>query len=566
MDASELAAQQLFQLQGDLKTKKVLVVDRHPDARNAMRMMLSTLGIISVQGVGSAAEVLRLVKSNGYDIILSDYQLEDGRDGQQLLEELRYKKLISLSTLFMVVTGERSYKNVVSVAELAPDDYLIKPFTADQLQQRLARALFKKFAFHQAYRNVDRGRYEDGIAACIQVAEQYPQYQLDARHLQANLLNSLGRFAEGEALYRQLLEQKELAWARMGIAVAVHGQGRIEEAIGQLEALVQDYPEYLAAFDFLARLREEQGDAQGAQQALQAAAAISPNNTLRQRAVGDMAVRNNDLEAAERAYNTVLNRSRGSSLRSIDDYANLSRVMLEKGNVAGAKLVAQDLRRDWRGDKQGEMASLVIDSLVQTREGSPEKAAKTLASALELHKTLVAEGKSDNKRPLSQKVSVDLAHACMANGKDEDAQSLMRQVAAENNEDRSVLAHIQGVFEKTGNAEAGKALLESVSREIIDINNKGVLAARSGDFEGSVQLLIEAAERVPNLQFLVNAAKSIYTLMDQKGWQPEQAERARRYLEQARSRSPDDPRVISGREMYQRVARKYGVPMDEEHG
>ena len=136
--------------------------------------------------------------------------------------------------------------------------------------------------------------------------------------------------------------------------------------------------------------------------------------------------------------------------------------------------------------------------------------------------------------------------------------------ALEEHEDRGVLAHIQGVFEKTGNAEAGKALLEDVSREIIQINNQGVLAARSGDFDGSVQLLIEAAERVPNLQFLVNAAKSIYTLMDQKGWQPELAERAHRYLEKARSRSPDDPRVISGRDMYQRVARKYGVQVDTD--
>ena len=64
MDANELAAQQLYKLQGELKNKKVLVVDRHPDARNAMRMMLSTIGITSVQGVGSATEVLRLVKSS----------------------------------------------------------------------------------------------------------------------------------------------------------------------------------------------------------------------------------------------------------------------------------------------------------------------------------------------------------------------------------------------------------------------------------------------------------------------------------------------------------------------
>lgn len=564
MDAHELAAQQLYKLQADLKFKKVLVVDRHPDARNAMRMMLSTLGITSVQGVGSSNDVLRLVKSSTYDIIISDYLLEDGRDGQQLLEELRYKNLISLSTVFMVITGERSYKNVVSVAELAPDDYLIKPFTAEQLQQRLARALYKKHVFFRAYHQVDKGHFDEAVQAAEKIGEQYPQYLGEALHFRADLLARLGRFADAEAVYAQVLEEKDVAWARMGLAVALHGQGHGDQAVPLLEALIEAYPEYLAAYDFLARIKEESGDAPAAQAVLQSAAAISPNNTLRQRAVGDIAVRNNDLESAERAYGTVLNRSRGSSMRSIDDYANLSRVMLEKGNVAGAKLVAQDLRRDWRGDKQGEMASLVIDSLVQAREGAKDKAAKSLEQALTLHQTLVAEGKLDDKRPLSQKVAVDLAHACMANGKEDDAQTLLRQVAAENNEDRGVLAHIQGVFEKTGKAEAGRALLEDVSREIVQINNQGVLAARNGDIEGSVELLIEAAERVPNLQFLVNAAKAIYTLMDQKGWNEERAARATQYLDKARSRYPNDPRVISARQLYQRVAAKYGIQPETE--
>ncbi|MBK7425122.1 MAG: response regulator [Propionivibrio sp.] len=81
-----------------------------------------------MHNAGSSAEVLRQVKAYSFDIIFSDYQLEDGRDGQQLLEELRQKHLISLSTVFMVITAERAYHNVVSLAELAPDDYLIKPF------------------------------------------------------------------------------------------------------------------------------------------------------------------------------------------------------------------------------------------------------------------------------------------------------------------------------------------------------------------------------------------------------------------------------------------------------
>ncbi len=70
---------------------------------------------------------------------------------------------------------------------------------------------------------------------------------------------------------------------------------------------------------------------------------------------------------------------------------------------------------------------------------------------------------------------------------------------------------------------------------------------------------MEAADRVPSIQFLANAAKAICALMDQKGWREDLAEQAARYLEQAQAKSPRDSRVLSGRESYQRVAAKYGI-------
>ena len=135
----------------------------------------------------------------------------------------------------------------------------------------------------------------------------------------------------------------------------------------------------------------------------------------------------------------------------------------------------------------------------------------------------------------------------------------MRQVAAENNEDTHLINHITKVFEKTGQPDAGKALLDQVGREIVDLNNKGVLAARAGDFEGSVKLLMQAADQVPNLQFLINAAKAIYTLMDQKGWNPPLAARALDYLQRAQRKDRKSPKVASARQLYMTVAKKYGI-------
>jgi len=142
----------LQKLSKDLARKRALLIDRYPNARSSLRLMLAALGITAVHNASTSAEVLRQVRTHRFDIVLSDYLLEDGRDGHQLLEELRQQHLLPQSAVFMLITGERTYHNVVSIAELAPDDYLIKPFTADELHARLARALYKKAFFCRGLR------------------------------------------------------------------------------------------------------------------------------------------------------------------------------------------------------------------------------------------------------------------------------------------------------------------------------------------------------------------------------------------------------------------------------
>ncbi|MFB0934544.1 MAG: response regulator [Propionivibrio sp.] len=546
----------LKKLGKDLERMRVLIIDRHSSARNSLRMILSTLDISAIHNAGTTAEVMRQVKAYDFDMIFADYILEDGRDGQQLLEELRQKHLISLSTVYMVITAERSYQNVVSVAELAPDDYLIKPFTAEQLQARLIKALYKKRFFERVFTHLDNGAFADALAACEALLGQDEQFLYDILRFKGEILNALGRYEEAKAAYQQVLDHAVVPWARMGLAIALRGLDELAEAENIGAALIDDFPEYLAAYDFVASVREELGKLAEAQETLQKAAAISPNNSTRQRMVGDVAVRNNDLDAAERAYGKVLERHRGSSLRVIDDYTNLTRVMLDRGHAEGARKVTQELRRDWRSNPQGELAALVMDSLCANQEGEPAKARQALEKALAMHESMQDDA---DRSALSQKIAVDLAHACMASGDDAKAQEILGKVAAENHEDRDMIAQIQGVFAKTGKEEAGQSLLAKVGREIVELNNRGVLAARSGNIEASVQMLIEAAERVPNLQFLVNASKAIFTLLARKGWNEDMADRALRYLQQAQAKDPRSPKVVSAREMYFQVARKYGI-------
>ena len=552
----------LLVLQQSLTKKRVLIVDRHAPARDSLRLMLGALGVILVHGAGNSAEVLRQVKANRFDIILSDFVLDDGRDGQQLLEELRHAHLIPLSTVYMIITSERGHTNVVALAELAPDDYLIKPFTADQLQIRLVKAIYKKHVLRSIYQHIERGALQEAIVACDRVIQQQPQFAYDAMRFKGELLHTLGKTREAEEVFRRVLEGRVVPWAKMGLAVALRDRGALDEAEHLAEQVTQEAPDYLSAYDFLASVHEAQGRLQDAQHSLQRAADASPHNTLRQRLVGDVAARNKDLLSAEKAYGKVIERSRGSSLRTVDDFANLSRVLVERGDVAASRKITADMKREWRGDKQAELAALVTESLCLNNEGAADKAQHLVDQALALQKTIEAEAAAKGKH-VSQRLAVDLAHACYATGKEGDAARIIRQVAAENHEDTHLIDHITSVFEKTGQPDAGKALLDQVGKEIVALNNKGVMAARSGDLEGAVQLLIQAAEQVPNLQFLVNAAKAIYALMDKRGWDEELAARAQDYLLRAQRKDRKSPKVASARQQYLTVAKKYGIATDK---
>ena len=117
----------------NFQEKTFLVVDDVASMRSSLRNTISTLGGTRIDMAGNGIEAINRLEQLAYDIILCDYDLGGGKDGQQLLEEAIRRKLLKKSTIFIMVTAERGYEKVVSAAELAPDDYLIKPFAGEVL-------------------------------------------------------------------------------------------------------------------------------------------------------------------------------------------------------------------------------------------------------------------------------------------------------------------------------------------------------------------------------------------------------------------------------------------------
>lgn len=534
-----------------LKHKAGIIIDPNAASRSALRAMLGAIGMTQVVQVAGSVDALRRVREHATDIILCDYMLEDGRDGQQLLEEMRSKRLIPLSTAFIVITRERRYQAVISVAELAPDDYLLKPFTPQHLMERLESVLAKKHVFRHAHRHVEASEADAALTACDAICVKYPHYRLDALRLKAETLMACRRTEEAEALYRQILAHKAVPWAKMGLALAARESGHLDEAADLVLDVVQSHPQYLAAYDLAATIDEQRGRSDEAQQHLQAAVDHAPHGLNRQRQLGRLALENGDFAAAEAAMAVVISRGSGSSLRELGDYAQLARIQVAAGKPEAALETVAAMSRDMRGHANASMLGEAMAALAHAKMGNAEQA--TLA-ANQAKKRAAAGG--DMQPDLLVDVSQALFVAGDAAGGE---QILLRAISLGEGDERfgKYMNRVMATFQET--AGVADNLSEDLRQRFIQINNEGVRLGKAGDFDQAIGLFREAAAQLPSLQMFANAAKAILAKLNRDGWNDELAAEAIEYLKRGKSKAPTDARILSAIAAFGQVATKFGI-------
>ncbi len=74
--------------------------------------------------------------------------------------------LISHEVIVVMVTAERGYENVMAIVEHIPDDYLIKPCSAEQLYKSITKAASKKQDLSRIYQALDGKEYTQAIFLC----------------------------------------------------------------------------------------------------------------------------------------------------------------------------------------------------------------------------------------------------------------------------------------------------------------------------------------------------------------------------------------------------------------
>ncbi len=527
----------------DLSKLSGLLIDDIPEMRSAVRIQLADSGLERCDAARNIKEALERIAANRYDLIVCDYNLGQGADGQQLLELVRRRKTLPLTTVFLMITGETSYEQVSTAAEYSPDDYLIKPFTSQTLQTRLERIIEKKQALRPIYKHLgERGDKQKALAECDALLAQQSRYSLDILRIKGDLLLAMQRNDDALAVYQGVLDQRATPWASVGKARVLAAMGDDVNAKQHLEQALEAYPNYLAAYDSLARLLEKD-DRAAAQQVVEQALKVAPS-TQRQRQLGALALDNKDFTRAEEAFQRAVEKDRTGFFKSHDDYSGLAKSRVEQGKVKEALAAVKDMGQHFSRSPELAVHQAAAESIVHAKAGDPAAAKAALERAL----AAVQPG-------MEVAASLELANACFASGDQEQAKRILKEVAEDHQENDVVLERAQSVFRSAGLESEGAVFLEATRQSMITLNNEAVALAKAGELEKASAMLDEAADRLlNNAQVSINASIAALMQIQRQGASAELVNKAHRYITQATRANPDHPRLKEAVQLYRKFA------------
>ncbi|MBP4052250.1 response regulator [Chromobacterium violaceum] len=508
-----------------------LIIDSLPQMQRALAMTLSSFGANTVEYASKASDALAKMAKYEFDVVLCDYDLGNGYDGLYLFEEIRERNLLKQSCVFMIVTGERRAQRVISAAELAPDDYLLKPFTGEVLRDRLERAMRKREAFRLVDENILRHDYLSAIETCGRKIEENGEFALDFMRLKGSLALKINDFDTARDAYMQVLRLRPATWAKMGLAKSLAGLKSHDEARLLFEAVLADNNQVMEAYDWLARLYRGNHDLGRAQHTLQTAADMSPVVFRRQQQLAQVAVLNHDLAAAEAACQQTLDIAKYTWHRSPTHYAALLRVQLARGDNGNAVRTLANLKHDYRYNEEGEWLAGVMDSQLQAKNGNADKARELLEAAGERFKQLAPK--------LDQESQLEYARACYQQGRDGQGNAVMEYLVRNHHDDEDMLEHFGDMFEEIGLSQAGRQLIAQNVKSVLELNNQAVREAQSGQFDAAIERFVKALDEMPqNVQIMLNLINAVLAYVSQNGWHESHMRRAYELLGKVRDTAP----------------------------
>ena len=468
-----------------------LIIDDFENFRLSMRQMLRSCGADKIELVAHANQAIQYCTYNHVDVVLCDFNLGEGKNGQHILEELRHKKLLKRSSLFLMVTAETSKEMVMGARENQPDAYLTKPINRAVLEKRLGSLISQRSALMPINREMDRENYPEAISLCLQALPRQPRYKTWLMKTLGDLYFRMGDLAHALKVYDDVLAQRELSWAKLGRCKVLLAKRSFDAAVDGLRELIAKHPDYMEAYDLLAEGLERQGRPTQSQHILEQAAQHSPNALLRQKHLAELASSNQDMGTASDAWRRTVELGTYSIHDNFEHYLALGQTLsdlsegdLEEEGAARAKEALAVLKRmEKRFPEEDGIAvrSQIIQCRVYAGQGQDQQAAKMLQSI---------RPELENTAAMDAQTGLDYAKTLFRMNHETEAKQLLADMAERFSDDPDTLQKIESLLdEPVGFRQKIKART---------LNRDGIRAFESGNLQEAADTFTKALEIVPD--------------------------------------------------------------------
>lgn len=124
-----------------MQNLKFLVVDDFPTMRRIICSLLKELGYQSREAE-DGVKACSVLANETIDFVITDWNMPN-MDGLALLKSIRQNETLKHLPVLMV-TAEAKKDNIIAAATNGADSYIVKPFTASTLNEKIIKILEKK--------------------------------------------------------------------------------------------------------------------------------------------------------------------------------------------------------------------------------------------------------------------------------------------------------------------------------------------------------------------------------------------------------------------------------------
>ena len=123
------------------KDLSFLVVDDFSTMRRIVRNLLKELGFNKIEEAEDGVDALDKIRSGNIDFVVADWNMPN-MDGLALLKTIRGDEALKHIPVLMV-TAEAKKENIIAAAQAGASGYVVKPFTAAILEEKLNKVFEK---------------------------------------------------------------------------------------------------------------------------------------------------------------------------------------------------------------------------------------------------------------------------------------------------------------------------------------------------------------------------------------------------------------------------------------